>query len=271
VTEFRTKNLARPDETVEMPGVTISIVQMGDLTVARAVHQPGWRWSTHVRPKVGGEWCQVRHVGVVVSGRLGVLLDDGTSYDLSPDDVVDIRPGHDGYVIGHEPCVLLEWAGIRAFTGFTGVVPKGVLTTLLLTEVVEAKARGAGAERERRSEHFESVRRHLERFKGREVKTTSTRMLATFEGSAQALYCAADICRLAQSDGLVVRVGVHVGEVEPVEGGIYGPAVAEVEAILAAAAPDEILVSETTRVLAMTAGLTFTERGGLYAYVAPNA
>jgi class 3 adenylate cyclase len=136
---------------------------------------------------------------------------------------------------------------------------------------VEAKARGAGAERERRSEHFESVRRHLERFKGREVKTTSTRMLATFEGSAQALYCAADICRLAQSDGLVVRVGVHVGEVEPVEGGIYGPAVAEVEAILAAAAPDEILVSETTRVLAMTAGLTFTERGGLYAYVAPNA
>lgn len=133
--EFARKSLREPDETIHLPSVDLDVVDLGDLTVARAVHQPGWRWSTHVRPTVGGEWCQVRHVGVVLSGRIGILLTDGTSFELEEDDVFDIPPGHDGYVIGHEPAVIVEWTGVRAFAGFTGGLQNRVLATVLVTDL----------------------------------------------------------------------------------------------------------------------------------------
>ncbi len=56
----------------------MDLISLGELTVGRTVAEPGWRWSTHIRPVVGGDWCQNRHVGVVVSGRLGVQMQDGT-------------------------------------------------------------------------------------------------------------------------------------------------------------------------------------------------
>ena len=281
VAEFRSRSLGKPDETKELPGVKLDIVELGDMTVAKAVHEPGWRWSTHVRPKVGGDWCQVHHVGCIVSGRLGIVLDDGRSYELGPDDVFEIPPGHDGYVIGHEPCVLLEWAGVRAFTGFTGVPT--VLATLLLTEVADASAHasavGEAAWRDLLSAHLGSARAKLERFRGREIKTTADRMLTTFEGPAQALRCATEIRLSAEAKGLRIRAGVHVGEVEFTEGGVRGPAVTEAEGVVEAAAAGEILVSETTRALATASGLDFEDRGEhplkgaasprrLYAYLA---
>ena len=58
-----------PDQTVEFQGIKVQQVDVGDLTVGRIVTEPGWRWSTHVRPDVGGDWCEARHVGVVLSGR----------------------------------------------------------------------------------------------------------------------------------------------------------------------------------------------------------
>ena len=115
--EPRSKNLRTPDDTVQLPGIIEDLVDLGDLTVGRTVQQPGWRWSTHSRPIVGGDWCQAHHVGVVLSGRFGAELKDGTVLDLEPDDVYDIPPDHDGYTIGDEPCVLLEWSGLSAFLG----------------------------------------------------------------------------------------------------------------------------------------------------------
>jgi class 3 adenylate cyclase len=85
--------------------------------------------------------------------------------------------------------------------------------------------------------------------------------LATFESPAQALYCAASIRRAAHQDDLHVRAGVHVGEVEMVAGDVRGVAVHEAARIMATAGDDEILVSETTRALAMTTGLGFEDRG----------
>ena len=58
--EVRAKNLMSPDETLEFPGIKVQQVDVGDLTVGRIVTQPGWRWSTHVRPHVGGDWCEAR-------------------------------------------------------------------------------------------------------------------------------------------------------------------------------------------------------------------
>jgi hypothetical protein len=72
------------------------------------VNQPGWRWSTHVRPTVGDEWCQIRHVGYVISGCLGLDFPDGSSVVFGPGDVFDVPPGHDGYTVGDEPTVQIE-------------------------------------------------------------------------------------------------------------------------------------------------------------------
>jgi class 3 adenylate cyclase len=282
VAELRVKSFTDPDDTIEFPLLTAKLVEIGDFTVGYVVHEPGWRWSTHVRPKVGGEWCQARHVGVVLSGRAMVLLKDGTTYEVGPHGVVDIPPGHDGWVVGDEPFVQLEWTGLHTFIGLHGG-RGGALATLLFTDLVDSTAvaarLGDRAWRELLSAHFESVRGGLDRFGGREVKTTGDGLLATFDGPAGALHCAAAVRGAAGSDGLHVRAGVHVGEVEHVAGDVRGVAVHVAARILARAAEDEILVSEATRMLALSAGLRFEERGThelkgldgewrLYAYVA---
>jgi class 3 adenylate cyclase len=263
--ESRSKNLRTPDETIQLPGITEELVDLGDLTVGRSVQEPGWRWSTHTRPIVGGDWCKARHVGVVLSGRFGAQLRDGTVLDLGPDDVYDIPPEHDGYTIGDEPCVLLEWSGLRAFVGFRAGSHGRILATLLFTDLVDstviASQLGDVAWRELLSRHFEAVRAQMERFGGREVKTTGDGLLATFAGPAQALHCAAAICRAANREGLHLRAGVHVGEVELIGSDVRGVAVHEAARIMAKAGGDEILVSEITRTLALTSGLVFHDRG----------
>ena len=259
------KSLDDPDEVVEFPHVRVAIVDLGDLTVGRMVNEPGWRWSTDIRPTVGGEWCQARHVGIVLSGRLGIDFPDGTSFVFGEGDVFDIPPGHDGYTVGDEPVVQLEWAGLRAWAGFPTGIRSRVLATLLFTDLVGstelARRLGDGPWRELLSRYFEAIRGELERFGGREVKTTGDGMLATFDGAARALHCAAAIRRAAGRDDLHLRIGVHVGEVELVGQDVRGVAVHEAARIMAAAGPDEILVSDLTRALAGAAGFSFEDRG----------
>ena len=262
--EIVVKSLEAPDDVIEFPNVRARVVELGDLTVAELVTQPGWRWSNDMKPTVGGEWCQARHVGVVVSGRLGVLLSDGTSTEFAPGDVFDIPPGHDGWTVGDEPCVQIEWAGIRAWAGFPTGIRSRVLATLLFTDIVDSTARAAQVGdahwRELLSEHLEAARDELERFGGREVKTTGDGLLATFDGPARALHCAGAIRRSANRAGLQVRAGVHIGEVELVGHDVRGVAVHEAARIMAAAGADEILVSELTRVLSAGAGVEFEDR-----------
>jgi class 3 adenylate cyclase len=190
---------------------------------------------------------------------------DGTRLELGPGDIFDVPPGHDGYTIGDEPCVQIEWSGIRAWAGFPTGIHSRVLATLLLTDLVDSTARAAelGDARWRQllSEHFEAARAELERFGGREVSTTGDGLLATFDGPARALYCAAAIRRRARTAGIQVRAGVHVGEVELVGEDVRGVTVHEAARIMATAGPDEILVSDMTRALAGAAGLAFEDRG----------
>ncbi len=262
---FISKNLGQPDEVIEMPGCRNELIDLGDLTVAYGHFEPGWRWSTHIRPQVGGEWCQAHHVGVVLSGRIGAVFPDGSTMELGPNDVYDIAPGHDGYVIGHEPVVSLEWSGVRAFAGFRTGTRGRVLTTLLITDLVgsttHANRLGDSAWRELLSKYFARLRDLLDRFIGREVKTTGDGMIATFDGPANAILCAARVAAIAPELGLEARSGVHVGEVEIVGTDVRGVAVHEAERVCATAAAGEVLVSETTRALALTSGLAFEDRG----------
>ncbi len=278
------KNFMEPDEIIRLPKLTAHLVEVGELTVSRTISEPGWRWSEHVRPSVGGEWCQVRHVGVVLSGRLGILFPDGTEIEFGPDDVVDIPPGHDGYTVGDEPCVQIDWAGNRPFfASFLIGSRSRVLATLLFTDLVDSTAVAAKLGdlrwREVLSTHFEGARAELERYGGREVKTTGDGLLATFDSPRQALRCAGAIRTIASRDGLRFRAGVHVSEVEVVGEDVRGVAVHEASRIMAAAGSDEVLVSELTRALASSPDLVFEDRGAhtlkglegerrLFAYVA---
>ena len=263
--DFHVKNLDAPDEVIEFPHLTVRVVDLGDITVGYFVNEPGWSWYEDVRPRVGGEWCQARHLGMIISGRLGVQFEDGTRMEVGPNEVFDIPPGHNGWTIGDEPCIQVEWSGIRAFAGFPTGIHSRVLVTLLFTDLVDsttlAAQLGDARWRELLSRHFEAARACLERFRGREVDTTGDGLLATFSAPAPALHCAVAIQRAARSEGLQVRAGVHVGEVELVGRDVRGVAVHEAARIMAEAEPDEVLVSETVRLFAGSGGLVFEDRG----------
>ena len=265
--DFRLKNLKSADESMEFPLVSVDAVDLGEMTVARAVTEPGWRWSTHMKPMVGGEWCMARHIGVVVSGSMGVTFSDGTEIVCGPDDVFDIPPEHDGYVLGDEPLVTVEWSGHRTFVRNIAGSRERILTTLLFTDFVgstELVARlGDHAWRELTVEQFQEARAALDRFGGREVNTTGDGMLAMFDGPAAALRCAASIRAAAERAGLKIRAGVHIGEVELVGSDVRGLAVHVAARIMGAAEPNEVLVSETTRALSLAAGMQFEDRGAV--------
>ena len=263
--EFHVKNLLKPDEVMEFPRLTVRVVDLGDITVGYFVNEPGWSWYEHVRPRVGGEWCQARHLGMVLSGRLGIELEDGRRHEFGPRDVFDIPPGHNGWTVGDEPCHQIEWSGIRAFAGFMGGIHSRVLVTLLFTDLVDSTPLAAELGdirwRELLSRHYEAARAALERFRGREVDTTGDGLLATFAAPAQALHCAAAIQQAAHSERLKMRAGVHLGEVELVGRNVRGVAVHEAARIMGQADADEILASDAVRLFAGSAGLEFEDQG----------
>jgi reverse gyrase len=90
-------------------------VKIGDGEVGRYTFQPGWRWSEHIKPVVGTDSCQTNHVGYVVSGKLEVRSDDGSTGVVSPGCVYRIAPGHDAHVVGNEPVVVVEFQGAAEY------------------------------------------------------------------------------------------------------------------------------------------------------------
>jgi quercetin dioxygenase-like cupin family protein len=90
------------------------LVSIGGMTVGRATYEPGWRWSEHVGDGPDDR-CQVEHVGLVVSGRAAVLMDDGTELVMKPGDLFHVPPGHDSWVVGDEPYVSLHFLGAESY------------------------------------------------------------------------------------------------------------------------------------------------------------
>lgn len=110
------KNLATPDEVREFPRGRIELAHLGDTTIARITLRPGWRWSQDIKSLAGTETCLVGHIQYVLSGRLTVRMDDGMQMDLEPGDAAVIPPGHDAWVAGDEPCVLVDFGGMKNYT-----------------------------------------------------------------------------------------------------------------------------------------------------------
>ena len=89
----------------------LSMLDFDGMAVGRAVFEPGWRWSEHVKPVAGTTSGQVAHAGYLLSGHLTVRMDDGSEENFDPGDVMIVEPGHDAWTVGREPCVMLDWQG----------------------------------------------------------------------------------------------------------------------------------------------------------------
>ncbi len=99
-----------PDETRAPDKTRVDVVRLGDTTAARVAFEPGWKWSECVKPVVGTDSCQLRHVGVVQSGRLAVSHEDGSEAEVGPGQAYLIEPGHDAWVVGDEPWVTVDFS-----------------------------------------------------------------------------------------------------------------------------------------------------------------
>ena len=163
------KNLAEPDEVRELDHWTATLTRVGTHSVGTGVLQPGWVWSKHMGPVMGTDLCPVRHVQLVQSGRIAFRMADGEEVELQPGDVADIPPGHEAWVVGNEPCVVLDIAGNIDVLGLPQEHER-VVTTLLLSDIVNstktAERLGDQAWKQLLAEHDRIVRVQIERYRG---------------------------------------------------------------------------------------------------------
>jgi hypothetical protein len=106
------KNFTRPDEVREFPKGKLELVKIGGVTVGRAVFEPGWKWSESVQPIAKTNSCQAPHLQYQISGVLKVRMDDGSEFDCHPGDVALIPPGHNAWVMGEVPVVVVDFQGM---------------------------------------------------------------------------------------------------------------------------------------------------------------
>lgn len=109
------KRFEAPDQTLTFEKGKFEVVSVGGMTIGRASYEPGWRWSEHIGKAKGEKVCMVEHVGIVVSGKSGLSMQDGTIKEMKAGDVFYVAPGHDSWVIGDEPYVSIHLMGAEQY------------------------------------------------------------------------------------------------------------------------------------------------------------
>ena len=111
------KSLDAPEETRSFKDGKgkLDLVHMEGGGVGRAVFEPGWKWSEHIKPIAGTDSCQAAHVGYCLSGRMVIKMDDGEEAEIGPGDFMMAAPGHDAWIVGDEPCVVIDWQGFTDY------------------------------------------------------------------------------------------------------------------------------------------------------------
>ena len=108
---YEQMDFAAPTETREFPHGRVDLVRIGDAEIGRLTLEPGWRWSADVKPLAGTELCEAPHFQYHVAGTLRVRTADGTEFDATPGQVTALPSGHDAWVVGDEPVVVVDWWG----------------------------------------------------------------------------------------------------------------------------------------------------------------
>lgn len=115
-TSLRVGRLDSPDETRPFHGHgSMAVVGLGETTAGRGTFEPGWRWSQDVKPIAGTDSCQAHHTLYIISGRMHVVMNDGTEADIGPGDAAIIPPGHDAWTVGDEACVAIDFTGVARY------------------------------------------------------------------------------------------------------------------------------------------------------------
>ena len=109
------RSLNSPDEARSFPKGRLDLVTLGGITFGRATFEPGWKWSESLKPIVKTMSCEVPHTQYHVSGRLRVRMDDGMEEEFGPGDVSMLPPGHDAWVVGSEPVVVIDVSGMTHY------------------------------------------------------------------------------------------------------------------------------------------------------------
>ena len=117
--KMETKSFGVPDEVRKFDKGKVELVNIGGATIGRAVFEPGWRWSTSVKPIVNTKSCEAPHFQYHVSGTIKVLMDDGTEKEFKAGDVSLLPSGHDAWVVGNEPVVVVDFQGMADYAKAT--------------------------------------------------------------------------------------------------------------------------------------------------------
>jgi quercetin dioxygenase-like cupin family protein len=117
MTDLIRKSFDAPDEVRPFEAETgqLQLVNLARGPVGRATFRPGWRWSDHVKPIARTESCEAAHACYFVSGRMRVVMDSGEEIEYRQGDVAIMAPGHDAWVVGDEPCVVVDWQGFADY------------------------------------------------------------------------------------------------------------------------------------------------------------
>ncbi len=113
--QMQKKSFSEPDETRNFDHGHLELVTLGGVTFGKATLEPGWRWSTCVKPIAHTDSCEAPHLQCLLSGRIHIRMDDGTEAEFGPGDVLDIPPGHDAWVIGNDPVVAVDITGMGEY------------------------------------------------------------------------------------------------------------------------------------------------------------
>ncbi|HEV7199940.1 MAG TPA: adenylate/guanylate cyclase domain-containing protein [Candidatus Limnocylindria bacterium] len=259
------KSLDLPDEERAVPNGKVEIWNLGDFVIGRATFNPGWRWSTDVKPIAGTEWCEYHHLGLMLEGEMHIATADGLGMELKVGHIYEVLPGHDAWVVGEGRVVQYDFAGMRTFALPAAGRAERVLSTLICTDIVDSTATaeriGPSVWTSKLAELNAASRHEIDRFRGRLAATTGDGVIAMFDGAERAIRCAAAISERAAAQGLDVRVGVHTGEVELLPDDIRGVAVHVLSRVTALGGAGEVLVSGTTHELVVDSDLRFEDRG----------
>lgn len=119
---LRIVKVGQPDEVREFARGRLELYRFGAMEIGRAVYEPGWRWTEHVRPSSGTELCEVGHVGLVLAGSAAVRMADGREFTIGAGDFFAIpggQGGHDSWVIGDDEYISLHLLGADTYAATT--------------------------------------------------------------------------------------------------------------------------------------------------------
>jgi hypothetical protein len=113
--KMEVKGFSKPDEVRTFDKGKLELIQVGGALIGRATLQPGWKWSESVKPIAKTESCEAPHFQYHASGTIRIRMDDGTEKEVKAGEVSLVPPGHDAWVVGDEPVVLIDFQGMADY------------------------------------------------------------------------------------------------------------------------------------------------------------